>query len=125
MQWRLWLVDRRVVEVLVRRRRRAWPRGVRFVEDRARAEAAASLGLPWSYDEGNELWGGVLTYPEESGIRVCRGSRLYRIFSLRGGSYGILQIKDTLIRPHYEVSLEFGESKRVCLRRRMPNHYSV
>ncbi|OWM69336.1 hypothetical protein CDL15_Pgr003937 [Punica granatum] len=53
---------------------------------RSRAEAAASLGMPWSCDEGNELWGGVLTYPEESGIRVCHGSRLCRIFSLVGPS---------------------------------------
>ncbi|PKI42623.1 hypothetical protein CRG98_036986 [Punica granatum] len=38
--------------------------------------------MPRSRDEGSELWGSVPMYPEESGIRVCRGFRLCCTFSL-------------------------------------------
>ncbi|PKI78398.1 hypothetical protein CRG98_001219 [Punica granatum] len=55
-------------------------------KDRSCAEEAVSLGMPRSCDEGNELWGRVPMYPEESGIKVCRGSRLCCTFSLVGFS---------------------------------------
>ncbi|OWM90782.1 hypothetical protein CDL15_Pgr002705 [Punica granatum] len=42
--------------------------------------------MPRSRDEGNELWCRVPMYPEESGIKVCRGSRLCCTFSLVGPS---------------------------------------
>ncbi|PKI79289.1 hypothetical protein CRG98_000303 [Punica granatum] len=100
------------------------PRGLQYARMLAREFAICTGELPcglrgaralaWRvYKMHGRLPGGLQGMTREICIKV------------RGGIFGILQIKDTMSRLHVETNLMLGESKRVCLHRRLPNHYSL